>query len=124
MRAPTPGISLSGIGKSGAGMADGCQIIRPSPYPLLVLLPALQAILASWRLAAKPIEQVIQDPIVLAIRRLILMPRARGSLRSAICTLQVSSSMDLIASIGLTAAISETSALCARRYKSGFCGTS
>jgi hypothetical protein len=68
-------------------------------------------------------EHVSHEPMLSAIRRLIRVPSASGFARSAACTLQVSSSMDFTASMGLMAAISDKSALCARRYRSGFCGT-
>ena len=70
-------------------------------------LPALQAILASCRLAAKPIEQAMNGPTLSAIRFLIRRPSARGSPRSDGETRHVSSSMDLTASTGMTAVISE-----------------
>ena len=53
IRPPTPGISSSVSAKSGSGIASGRQIVTPFG------LSTLQAIFASSRFAAKPIEQVI-----------------------------------------------------------------
>ena len=109
--------SSSGKAKSGSGMSSGRQIVTP------LGLSILQAIFASRRLAAKPIEQVIWSPIFARMRSLIRSASPRGSAMFALSSLQASSSMDFTVSIGISQAISLSSALCARRNRSGRCVT-
>ena len=90
-------------------MSRGCQIVTPSG--LFILL----AIFANKRLAAKPIEQVMYGPILFRIRFFIFFANSCGLLRSVCSSLHVISSMDLTASIGITAEISFKNALCARQ---------
>ena len=66
IRAADAGNVSSGNAKSGSGISSGRQIVTP------LGLSTLQAIFASRRLAANPIEQVICSPMFSRIRSLIL----------------------------------------------------
>ena len=107
----------SGNTNSGSGISSGRQIVTP------LGLSILQAIFASRRLAAKPIEHVICSPIFARILSLIFFASPSGSAMFARSSLQASSSMDFTVSIGISQAISLSSALCARRNRSGRCVT-
>lgn len=97
-----------------AGLS-GRHTMAPSPYVDPTFLPTLQAIFASWRFAAKPMEQVMCVP---TFRASVLFSRAAsssGSLRPASSSRQANSSIDFTVSIGITDSISASSVLWARR---------
>ena len=108
-REPTPGMSSSSTLNKGAGIMCGCHMVTPFG------LSCLPAILASCRLAAKPMLQVMKGPTCCANVCLMLQrPSACGSWRWYSSSLHVSSSIDFTASIGNDRFQSRTSAHCAR----------
>lgn len=68
-----PGMSLKSTLSNGAGMSLGCQVVMPFG------LSILQAILANWRLAARPIEHVMWGPTWVLMRSWISLATPTGS---------------------------------------------